>query len=88
MLKTLKIQLKRWFYKPFVSNRNTDWMFEVEFKYNFQFKISFPVTGGYRETGTINVVVPANNPQQAKDKLNKYVKDKLQVTVVNVKQSY
>lgn len=71
-----------------VSSRNSpkDWMFEGEFKYNFQFKISMPINGGYRETGIVNVVVPANSAKQAKSKLNKFVKEKMQVTVVNMKQ--
>lgn len=71
-----------------VSSRNSskDWMFEGEFKYNFQFKISMPINEGYRETGIINVVVPANSSRQAKSKLNKFVKEKMQVTVVNMKQ--
>lgn len=67
-------------------NSSKDWMFEGEFKYNFQFKISMPINGGYRETGIINVVVPANSAKQAKHKLNKFVKEKMQVTVVNMKQ--
>lgn len=71
-----------------INSRNSskDWMFEGEFKYNFQFKISMPINGGYRETGIINVVVPANDKGQAKSKLKKFVKEKIQVTVVDMKQ--
>lgn len=70
------------------SKKSSDkWLFEGENNYNFQFKISMPINNGYRETGIINVVVPANSAKQAKNKLNKFVMSKIQITVVNVKEN-
>jgi hypothetical protein len=67
-------------------NTSKDWRFEGEFRYIFQFKVSFPINAVYKETGIINVVVPANNAKKAKIKLTKFVKDKIQITVVNMKK--
>lgn len=73
------------FYKIFRS-KPENWKFEGEHKYNFQFRVSMPVQGGYRETGIINVVVPANSKKDAKVKLDRFVKEKIQVTVISVKE--
>ena len=40
--------------------------------------------GSYRETGSINVTIPADSPQEAKRKLIKFVRQKVQVTVIDV----
>lgn len=88
-MKSLIKALKRLFCKTDVSSRTSDsWMFTGTDKYNFQYRISFPMgNGSYRETGTINVTIPADSPQEAKQKLIKFVRQKVQVTVIDVKQS-
>lgn len=64
------------------------WLFTGENKYDFQFRISFPIGGGsYRETGSINVTIPANSKVEAKNKLKEFVLQKVQVTVVNIEES-
>ena len=88
-MKSLIKALKRLFCKADVSSRTSDsWMFTGTDKYHFQYRISFPIgNGSYRETGTINVTIPADSPQEAKQKLIKFVRQKVQVTVIDVKQS-
>ena len=39
------------------------------------------------EKQAINVTIPANSPQEAKQKLIKFARQKVQVTVIDVKQS-
>ena len=76
----------KWILKIIRKIKSPYFNFEGEFKYNLQFKISFPVINGYKETEIIKVAVPANSPKQAKEKLNKFVKQKIQITVTNIKQ--
>ena len=88
-MKSLIQALTRLFCKTDVSSRTSDnWMFTGTDKYHFQYRISFPMgNGSYRETGTINVTIPADSPTEAKLKLIKFVRQKVQVTVIDVKQS-
>jgi len=88
-MKSLIQALKRIFRKTDISSRTSDsWMFTGTDKYHFQYRISFPMSNGsYRETGTINVTIPADSATEAKQKLVKFVRQKIQVTVINIKQS-
>ena len=55
--------------------------------YKLEFRISFPLSSGlYEETGKIRITIPASNVQEAKEKLNKYVVDKVKVTVCSVEE--
>ena len=59
--------------------------YKTEQKYQFHFRVSFPLSDGlYRETGVIKIDIPANNPEQAKRKLNRYVMKKVKTVVVSV----
>lgn len=63
-------------------------IFQSNNKYNFQYRISFPLSNGsYRETGVINVMIPAKSKKEAKEKLNKFVKKKVQVTVISIEEN-
>lgn len=88
-MKKLINSLKRLLRKTDVSSRTSDsWMFTGTDNYHFQYRISFPMgNGSYRETGIINVTIPADSPQEAKQKLIKFVRQKVQVTIIDVKQS-
>lgn len=83
--KTNKLtQFKQWIL--YIVTKRNSWKFDGANKYNCQFRISFPITGGYRETGVINVTVPANTEIEAKRKLQLFVKDKIKTTVIKIKE--
>lgn len=77
----MKLQeILKWFF--------TNPMLEGKHNYHFQYRISLPMgNGSCRETGTINVTIPANSETEAKQKLIKFVRQKVQVTIINVNQS-
>ena len=56
-------------------------------EYKFEFRLSFPLSSGkYEETGKIRISIPASNAEEAKRKLNKFVKEKVRAVVCSVEE--
>lgn len=60
------------------------WKISGKTNYNFQYKLSMKLSGGgYRETGLMNITVPADSKKEAKKKLDKFIRKKVKLTVVS-----
>jgi hypothetical protein len=52
--------------------------------FHFQFRVSFPLSNGStRDTGNINIVIPASSMDEAVVKLNNYVLSKVKIIIIN-----
>ncbi len=61
--------------------------YKTEQNYRMTFRVSYPLSSGtYSETGVIGIDIPASNPQEAKKKLQEYFKQKVKLTLVDVKE--